>query len=168
MIRKAVKADLVYLYKIAKTARAYMRESGNANQWEEKYPDVYLPEDIERGQLYVLTDNEGVPHAFFAFAVGEDPSYRTIDGAWLNDRPYGTIHRIASDGTIKGVMRQCLEFCQRICPNIRADTHDENKTMRHLLEKYGFAQCGYVNLEKQEGDTLRIAYQHELPLIGKE
>ena len=61
-----------------------------------------------------------------------------------------------------------MEFCQRICPNIRADTHEENKTMRHLLEKYGFAQCGYVNLEKQEGDTLRIAYQHELPLIGKE
>ncbi len=38
----------------------------------------------------------------FAFILGEDPTYQQIDGAWLNDQPYGTIHRIAGNGKIKG------------------------------------------------------------------
>lgn len=168
MIRRAEPADLPRLYEIAKTARAYMRQTGNPNQWGEKYPDIYLQEDIERKQLYVLTGDNGAVHAFFAFIVGDEPSYQTIDGGWLNDRPYGTIHRIASDGAIKGVLGQCLKFCIEICPDIRADTHKDNKTMRHLLEKHGFVQCGYINLDKQEGDTLRVAYQYNPPQAGKE
>lgn len=36
--------------------------------------------------------------------LGEDESYRVIeDGAWHLDQPYGTIHRLASNG--KGVWR---------------------------------------------------------------
>ena len=33
--------------------------------------------------------------------------------------------------------------------------------MRHLLEKHGFVYCGVVNLDKKEGDTLRVAYQYQ-------
>lgn len=161
MIRKAVLTDLPVLFQIAKIARNYMCCSGNPTQWGDQYPDVYLSEDIEAEQLYVFTDDAGKVHAFFAFILGEDPSYGHIEGKWLNDEPYGTIHRIASDGKIKGVFGQCLSFCRNICPNIRADTHENNKTMRHLLEKYGFVLCGTVNLDKQEGDTLRVAYQYE-------
>ena len=100
-------------------------------------------------------------HAFFAFILGNDPSYAVIDGAWLNDRPYGTIHRLASDGTVMGVFSQCMACCKTICPDIRADTHERNATMRHLLEKHGFVYCGVVNLDKKEGDTLRVAYQYQ-------
>lgn len=161
MIRKAEKADLPALFEIARLARAYMVRTGNPNQWDSGYPDLYLEEDIEEGHLYVLADESGTPHAFFAFILGDEPSYAAIDGVWLNDKPYGTIHRIAGDGTVKGIFAQCLEFCRKICPNIRADTHADNKTMRHLLEKHGFLRCGTVNLDLREGDTLRIAYQRE-------
>lgn len=168
MIRKAQPSDLPLLYKIAKNARAFMARTGNPNQWQEGYPDAYLREDIASEQLYVLTDEGGAVHAFFAFVLGDEPSYSVIDGAWLNDRPYGTIHRIASDGEIKGVLGQCLTFCRGICPDIRADTHENNKIMRHLLEKYGFVQCGHINLDRQEGNTLRVAYQYDPPIAGKE
>ncbi len=161
MIRRAEKADLPALCEIARLARAYMARTGNPNQWDSGYPDLYLEKDIGQGQLYVLADEEGVPHAFFAYVLGPDPSYANIDGAWFNDRPYGTIHRIASDRTVKGVFAQCLDFCADICPNIRADTHADNQIMRHLLEKHGFLCCGTVNLDLREGDTLRIAYQRE-------
>lgn len=168
MIRNAQPSDLPRLYEIARNARAFMARTGNPDQWQEGYPDVYLREDIHLEQLYVLTDEGGTVHAFFAFVLGEEPSYGTIDGAWLNDRPYGTIHRIASDGAINGVLEQCLAFCRGICADIRADTHEDNKIMRHLLEKHGFVQCGYVNLDQREGDTLRVAYQYEPPIAGKE
>ena len=160
MLRKAEKGDLPLLFEIGRAARAYMASSGNPDQWQAGYPDVYLEEDIEKGQLYVLTDGDGHPHAFFAFILGEEPAYNAIDGAWLNDRPYGTIHRLGSDGTIKGVFAQCLDFCKTLSLDIRADTHEKNLTMRHLLEKHGFVRCGTVNLELREGDTRRVAYQY--------
>lgn len=159
MIRRAGLNELPLLYEICKKAREYMAKTGNPTQWESGYPEIYLQKDIEEGCLYVLTDGKDKPHAFFAFVLGQEPSYRMIRGAWLNDRPYGTIHRIASDGEIKGVFAQALAFCRDICPDIRADTHEKNGTMRHLLEKSGFTRCGYINLDKQEGDTLRVAYQ---------
>ena len=161
MIRKAIRADLPALFQISLTARAYMEKSGNTTQWEPGYPDNYLEGDIAKGDLYVLCGADGAPHAFFAFILGNDPSYAVIDGAWLNDRPYGTIHRLASDGTVMGVFSQCMACCKTICPDIRADTHERNATMRHLLEKHGFVYCGVVNLDKKEGDTLRVAYQYQ-------
>ena len=160
MIRKATKADLPALCQVSRAARAYMAQSGNSTQWEPGYPECCLEEDIRRDSLYVLCGEDGAVHAFFAFLLGEEPSYRVIDGAWRNDRPYGTIHRLGSDGTLKGVFSQCLDYCKAICPDIRADTHEKNTTMRHLLEKHGFVRCGMINLDKKEGDTLRIAYQY--------
>lgn len=159
MVRRATREDLPVLEEISRRARAYMGATGNPTQWTEGYPEAFLAEDIEAERLYVLCGGDGAVHGFFVFLLGEEPSYRVIDGAWQNGRPYGTIHRLAGDGTVRGLFEQCLEFCKTICPNIRADTHKNNATMRHLLEKNGFVYCGVVNLDKLEGDTLRVAYQ---------
>lgn len=43
--------------------------------------------------------------AQFALCTGEDPTYAHIDGAWLDDDSYVTIHRIASSGIVKGAAR---------------------------------------------------------------
>lgn len=162
MIRKAKKEDLPRLAEIYDYARAFMASMGNASQWGDGYPlPCQLEEDIERDQLYVSCDEEDVPHGAFAFVLGDDPSYGVIDGAWLNDHAYGTIHRLAGDGASPGLFRACLDFCLGICPDIRADTHHNNKIMQHLLEKNGFVRCGEVNLDKKEGDSIRIAYQYQ-------
>ncbi len=162
MIRRACQEDLPELLRIYAAARRFMAGHGNPTQWGDDYPDPDLLErDIELGHLYVVCGGDGVPHGAFAYILGEDPSYAAIDGAWLNDRPYGTIHRLAGDGELRGVFARCLDFCAEICPNIRADTHRNNAPMRHLLEKHGFTYCGIVNLDARDGDTLRLAYQKE-------
>jgi len=160
MIRTARLTELKRILEIYNFARSYMARSGNPTQWESGYPfPALLEQDIASGQLYVICGKADVPHAVFAFLLGPDPTYTAIDGAWCNDEPYGTIHRLASDGTIHHVFETCLIFCQNLCPNIRADTHENNRTMRHLLERHGFVRCGWVNLGREEGDDLRIAYQ---------
>ncbi len=34
------------------------------------------------------------------------------DGAWPDNSPYGTIHRIAGDGQVKGLLQLCVAFCK--------------------------------------------------------
>ena len=103
MIRLAQREDLSAILAVYEAARRYMRENGNPTQWGESYPErAMLEEDIRRRQLYV-DEQEGAIHGAFAFILGEDPTYAYIeDGAWLNDAPYGTIHRVAGDGAVKG------------------------------------------------------------------
>lgn len=101
-----------------------------------------------------------IVHGVFAFIIGPDPTYTYIeDGVWLNDDVYGTIHRIAGDGVAKGVFKKCLDFCKSQIDNLRIDTHHNNLTMQHLVEKNGFEKCGIVYME--DGSP-RIAYQYSV------
>jgi ribosomal protein S18 acetylase RimI-like enzyme len=157
-IRTAAMGDLDEIMRNYACARAYMVQTGNATQWGKEYPlREHIEQDIESGHLFVGVGEEGRVHCVFAFILGEDPSYLVIEGgAWLNDKPYGTIHRLASDGAARGVFSACLAFCRQRCANVRADTHENNRTMRHLFEKNGFLECGVITV----GDgTPRIAYQ---------
>jgi len=158
MIRKAEMEDIPALHRVFQAARAYMVKSGNPNQWDEDYPECMLEGDIGRGQLYVVCDGAGTVHAAFAFVLGDDPTYGVIqDGDWKSDEPYGTIHRMGSDGTVHGVFAQSLDYCKGLISHIRADTHHDNHTMQHLLEKHGFQRCGIIHV--YDGSP-RIAYQY--------
>lgn len=156
-IRTTKPDDLEQILQIYAYARAHMRQNGNPSQWGDSRPSVaLLQEDIQKGQSHVM-EKDGQICAVFTFIPGEDPTYRTIEeGRWLDDAPYGTIHRIAANGTAKGVFRQCLAYCMSQIPNIRIDTHKDNAVMRHLLEKNGFVPCGIIYVE--DGSP-RIAYQ---------
>lgn len=157
MIRRAEQRDLDWLPELYARARAYMRRGGNPTQWGEGYPSRgRLKEDLAAGQLYVV-ERQGRRCGAFVLAQGEEPTYARIEGgAWLRDGPYATIHRLAGDGTQRGIFRECLEFCRRRSPDLRADTHADNRTMQHLLEQNGFVRCGTIYV--QDG-TPRIAYQ---------
>lgn len=160
-IRVAKTRELPEIREIYNAAKVYMDASGNPNQWPVGYPpEEYLRQDIELARLYVCEEDD-VLHGVFLFAVMDDPTYHYIDGAWMNDEPYGVIHRIASRGTKKGIFKQVLEFCKEIVAeqnvvNLRIDTHEDNKTMQHLVETHGFKRCGIIYLEN---GSPRIAYQ---------
>jgi hypothetical protein len=156
-IRQADAEDLNLIMEIYSYAKKYMAETGNPTQWGEGYPSRdLLQEDILKNQCYVYEDGEEI-QAVFVLALGEEPTYRRIeDGAWKNNAPYGTIHRLASRGKLKGVSKACIDFCKARIGNLRSDTHHDNKIMQHLLEKNGFERCGIIYLE--DGSP-RIAYQ---------
>lgn len=158
IIRKAFPDDLNSILKVYEIAREYMRQNGNPTQWGTVKPrKELLVDDIRKGDLYVGENDKGDICFVFAFILGDDPTYSYIEGgSWLSDEPYGTIHRIASDGTVSGVVKAAVDFCRNIIPNIRIDTHENNKTMQHVAEKLGFVKCGIIYIDD---GTPRIAYQ---------
>ena len=159
MIRLAETKDLDAIMKVYDAARAYMAASGNPHQWgDDGYPHRDLLEsDIKQRHLYVI-EEDGAVHAVFAFMFGDDPTYAYIeDGHWPNSKPYGTIHRIASDGRIKGMFTRAFDYCRSRINEIRIDTHHDNKTMQHVVTKHGFVRCGIIYLEN---GAPRIAYQY--------
>ena len=157
MIRLAELSDLPALLPVYEAARRYMRENGNPTQWGDSNPPrATLEEDIRRRQLYV-DEREGAIHSAFAFILGEEPTYGVIEGAWPNDAPYGTVHRIASDGAVKGVFDRCMEFCKARTDELRIDTHADNRTMLYLIARHGFQRCGIIHIAD---GTPRIAFQY--------
>ena len=164
-IRSTTYADIHVLMAIFARARQQMAADGNPTQWGDGYPErEQLEEDIQRGVSYVI-EHEGHICGTFVFILGDDPTYHLIeDGAWLNDTlPYGTIHRIASDGGCTGIFHTALEWCTAECPNIRIDTHHDNRRMIHLIEKEGFTRCGIIYTRNA---SPRIAFQRiSAPLL---
>lgn len=155
-IRKANPADHEKIMEIYRMAQDYMIASGNPKQWGHFYPPPDLIEsDITSGVSYVLSDDEGI-HATFAMFTDPEPTYTYIEGGkWLNDEPYITIHRVASDGKKHGIVRSVLDYAKSQSANIRIDTHVDNVTMQRQIEKSGFKKCGTIYLK--DGSS-RIAY----------
>ena len=156
-VRHTTPADYRQMQEIYAYARTQMRRTGNPGQWGDDRPTgETLLSDIHNRQSHVI-EERGQIFGVFTFIIGEDATYRIIEaGQWLNDAPYGTIHRIAGCTAGKGIFRECLAYCSSQISNIRIDTHRDNAVMQHLLEKYGFQKCGIIYVE--DGSP-RIAYQ---------
>lgn len=156
-IRKANKSHLSEIMEIYRIAKVYMYEHGNPNQWNDGYPsEETVVADIENGTSYLL-EEEHVIQGVFVFVVGEEPTYQRIDhGAWNAKQSYGTIHRIASAGKIKGVAKACFDFCSKQIDYLRIDTHKDNKSMQAAIKKYGFEYCGIIHVRNGE----RLAFDY--------
>lgn len=157
-IREANSGDLPEIMGILDAARAFMRSCGNFSQWTGGYPsEELMRSEISASHCHVcITDND-LMVGTFCFIIGEDPTYGYIEqGDWLSPGPYGTIHRLASSGRVRGVADACFRWCWTRIHNLRADTHGDNAVMRRLLEHSGFVRCGVIYLD--DGSP-RIAYQ---------
>lgn len=153
-VRQATSSDLARIEEIYRYARQFMADHGNPNQWgTSNPPTAQLIQDIELGDLYVVTDDTGI-HGVFYFYIGEDPTYVQIDGSWRSDKPYGTIHRIAGDGT-GGILKTAVKFGESRIDHLRIDTHEDNKIMQAAIVKQGFCRCGIIYVAD---GTPRIAY----------
>ncbi len=159
-IRKSTPEDLPRLMEIFARARKFMAENGNPDQWAEDYPgEELIRSDIDSGDSYACIMN-GIVVGTFVLRGGKDPTYDVIhDGRWLNDLPYGTIHRIASSGETKGIMHEALLFALQHHKNIRIDTHRNNKVMQNALHKERFSYCGIIHCWN---GSERLAYQFSI------
>jgi hypothetical protein len=161
-IRPSSRADLPEVMEMYAIAREFMRRNGNASQWSDNYPsEHFISEEIDNGHSFVCENQAEEMVGTFCFILGEDPAYATIyEGSWLNDEPYGTVHRIASTGKEKGVAKACFEWCFAQCPNIRVDTHRDNQVMQRILNSLDFVYCGIIYVSN---GTERLAYQKTEP-----
>ena len=157
-IRHTRVEDIPRLQALFSHARSFMLETGNPSQWTAAYPsEELLRKDIGSRDSYVVEDEKQTVIATFVLRGGVDPTYDVIyEGRWLNDAPYATIHRIASDGTRKGILHLAMQFAQLDYNNIRIDTHRDNQVMRNAIAKEGFVYCGIIHC--WNGDE-RVAYQ---------
>lgn len=156
VVRRAESTDIDRIMPIYEFARRRMAQSGNPHQWIDGYPsrDV-VAGDIACGNCYVV-EAGGEITGVFAFIVGDDPTYAVIEGSWLNDNEYGTIHRIASAPGAKGIADICLEYCKTRIPDIRIDTHRDNAPMLGWIRSRGFSHCGMIYCHN---GTAREAFQ---------
>ena len=161
-IRKSEMTDLSRMMEIYVHARKFMAAHGNPNQWGPRNwpPEALLRKDIEQGNSYVcLNDSDQVVGTFF-FIQGQDvePTYRIIEnGAWKDPGPYGVVHRIASDGSEKGIGTFCIQWAFDQCRHLRIDTHGDNTVMQNLLKKLDFVHCGTIHVV--EDNDPRLAYE---------
>ena len=161
-IRHSTIQDLDRIMEIYSLARTFMARHGNPNQWGPTNwpPEALIRKDIAEGNSYVCINDAGQVIGTFFFVCGEDiePTYREItDGRWLDDSPYGVVHRIASDGSEKGTGMFCLNWAWDQCGHLRIDTHGDNRVMQNLVRKAGFIHCGTIYVE--EDDFPRLAFE---------
>ena len=160
LIRKTTPEDLPRLLEIYESARSFMAKSGNPAQWGNAWPPTSLLErDIQSGHSYAcLHDRWVVGTFFFNFGKDIEPTYAVIiDGKWQNDGPYGVIHRLAGDGSVKGIGAYCINWCYEQCCHLRVDTHPDNQVMQRLLTKFGFKRCGIIHV--MQDNMPRIAFE---------
>ncbi len=160
-IRHAEARDLARMMALYEHARRFMAEHGNPNQWGPTRwpPEDLLRRDIAQGNSYLCVQGDRIVGTFF-FAMGPDiePTYRRIeDGAWRDPSPYGVVHRLAGDGSVRGTGAFCLDWAYRQCGHLRVDTHGDNRVLQSLLGKLGFVHCGTIYVE--EDPYPRLAYE---------
>lgn len=137
------------------------------DQWQKGYPSAEVwQSDIEKGITWVAVENGAVLGAFM-FATAPDPSYAKIDGAWLTDGAYGSMHRVcvADSAKGRGVAGALFDHGFALAraagmPSMRIDTHGGNIPMKRALAKAGFTPCGQIILVGgcEDGDP-RDAYE---------
>ncbi|MGI6073187.1 MAG: GNAT family N-acetyltransferase [Fermentimonas sp.] len=161
IVRASNIADIDKLMDIYAYARQFMKRTGNPNQWHDDYPSKELIySEIVSNHSFVVEDDEGEIVGTFCFIKGEDPTYINIFGGnWLNDNPYGVIHRIASNGRRKGVAKVCFDWCFAQINDVRIDTHRDNKVMQGIVTTSGFHYCGIIYLAN---GAERLAYHKSL------
>ena len=86
-IRKARRAEAEICYSFINDAREYHAQLGFV-QWHEGYPVLKtIIDDVNAGIGYAFVDENDNPIGYFCIIVGDEPAYKVIEGAWLNDNP---------------------------------------------------------------------------------
>ena len=156
--RKADINDLEEVLEIYSEARLKFAND-KTYQWTDNYPneDTYK-QDLEENNVFVtILDNKIV--GVLTILLKEELDYRVINGNWINDEKYITIHRIATKAGYRGngIGSFMIEVAKKFAlenniNNIRIDTHENNIDMKRLLNKMSFVKCGVIYLREKNND----------------
>lgn len=171
MVRLAKREDALQISEIFEDAKEKFKSDGTY-QWKGIYPNIQsFYDDLDNELVIVYEDEQSnmiLGTATIVFSI--DKNYNQIEGAWLNDDVYVSIHRIATrKGHLKkGIGTSLFREVEKIAiskniHNIKIDTHYNNLDMRSLLDRLGYIECGEIILLNRDDLTLterkRVAYQ---------
>lgn len=155
--------------RITAEAKSQLKRLG-LDQWQKGYPSREVWEtDIRNQAAWLAVENDRVLGAF-AFQTTPDVSYGEIDGKWLTDGAYASMHRVcvSDDSKGKGVAGQMFAYGFAMAGelgfgSVRIDTHPGNLPMQRALKKAGFVPCGTIYLKGGcEDGNARIAFERLL------
>lgn len=165
----ARKEHINRMCEITEQAKRQLRGLG-LDQWQQGYPsrEVWIS-DVEEGCTYLAVEGEEIL-GIFAFQKTPDASYHEINGKWLTDGAYASMHRVCVSDGCKGkgvagkMFRQGFQMARELgFSSVRIDTHPGNIPMQRALAKAGFKPCGEIHLSGGcEDGALRIAFEKVL------
>ena len=118
-IRLSPAEDIPAIMAIYDVARQFMKDQGNPTQWDGGYPSAGLIEGRHRGWPLLCCRGRRAAGWYLAFIIGEDPTYqghRKGNLAFCRMPFRLNIHRIASNGQVRGLSRQVFWFCRQQIP----------------------------------------------------
>lgn len=163
-IRRAMPADIESIWALRLKTTELFRLRG-IDQWQHALPDkATFMRDIEAGHFHVIGDETVI--AMVAIKDGIEETYDVImDGAWVKDAPYLTVHRLAVDDAYlgQGLSTRLMRFAEDEARRqgitmIRIDTHRHNTYAIRLFTSLGYTRRGTIMLKEQEGDRMRDAF----------
>ena len=159
--------DIEKVMEIINDAIAFLKPQ--SKQWQQGYPNVEsMTKDILNHNLFgVYLDGELTCVA--ALIIGKDKTYiNMVEGKWKIEASDNdlVIHRIAVSNKFrgKGCAKVLMEFAKNYakennCTSIKVDTHRANIPMQNLLLSSGYSYQGIIDLNRNEEDQLRLAYE---------
>ena len=170
MLVKAQEKDIKIIMEIITDAKKYLKNQ-NSLQWNQ--PDGYpnecdLLKDINNESCYLYLENDEIIGTM-SIIFTPDENYFEIEGKWLTNDLYASIHRIAIKNSYhkKGIgIKMLLEAEEIVKQNniysIKIDTHKINIPMIKTIENSGYTYCGVITLKRSKEDNLRNAYEKRL------
>lgn len=169
MLRLAKREDMQAILQITQDAVAFLAQN-QVDQWQDGYPnkDVFC-DDMAKNQLFVYEVDGNVIGVSVIQTLAE-PTYETIEGAWLTNQTYAVIHRCGVRQSLRGnhygkQMFQAIEHYVKetlMLSSIRIDTHEDNHVMQNLLNRLNYHYCGVITLDKPMANPKRLAYEKQL------
>ena len=170
MLLLATEKDIDIIMEIISDAKVYLKNQ-NLKQWnlDDGYPRKEdLLNDINNKSCFLYTE-EDLVIGCMSILFTPDENYEDINGKWLSNTKYASIHRIAIKNNYhhKGIGVKMLLEAETIVKNnnvffIKIDTHKDNIPMTKTILSSGYSYCGIIKLKRSETDNLRDAYEKGL------
>lgn len=164
IIRKATTLDIKKILRIVEDARVQIKALG-FKQWTDDYPNhETFKKDILNNELYVIVYDKEIA-GMMALVKSINLDYNKIDGKWLSNAKYYTIHRLAIKKEYRHLKlaQELFNYAYKIAlndsVNLRIDTHPKNVPMINLITKMGYTYCGKITLLNEKTEPLRLAYE---------
>lgn len=157
----AQKQNLDRIMELIEQAKQFLKDNG-VDQWQSGYPDqACIERDITTQKGYLCVQEAEIV-GYLCIDFDGEPAYDNLNGSWLSNKPYVVVHRMTFDNHVRGkglatqafALTEELARSRGIC-SFKIDTDNDNRIMKHLMQKNGFTYCGTICFDNSE----KIAYE---------